>query len=306
MIAISVSDLHLSHRPPVFRSAEKDWYGVMERYLNQMFDLMDAHDCPALWAGDVFNHWNEPAELVNFVIRKIKDRKSLNTKYIVAVAGQHDCPYHRVEDLNRTALGTLEEAEAVYVMPYGEPLAIDDHAVVWGFSWKEEFKPCVKEKGIKDIALIHRYVWKHGHSFPGADDAGHVEIIRDQLRGFDVIVSGDNHKGFIDNGKQVICNTGGFIRRKSDEVDYKPMIGLIHESGTVTPHYLDCTEDVFLNPSELASIVKDGIDVSAFLAELNQLGDKAISFREAVEDCIRSQKVREEVATIILKAMEKQ
>ena len=302
VIALAVSDLHLSHRPPIARSSEKSWYGVMERYTDQLWTLKNKHNCPVLVAGDLFDHWNEPAELTNFIIKILRPFDG----DIYAIHGQHDTPFHRGQDLHRSAFWTLVESEIVKYLTESEWLRGNLH--VKGFSWGTPLtKNTEKEKDRVSVAVIHHYVWRDGHSHPGAKEEDHVENVRKQLQEFDVVVSGDNHSPFISNSKlPVMLNCGTFLRRKSDEIKYCPQVGLIHDDGSVSPHYLDTSEDVFLRTSELAKIIKEGVDVSQFLEELNQLGDKAINFREAVEECLRSKEIREEVATIVLKAMEKQ
>ena len=52
--AILVADIHLSHSPPVARSAEENWYEAMARPLNQLRNLAEKWRAPVICAGDVF------------------------------------------------------------------------------------------------------------------------------------------------------------------------------------------------------------------------------------------------------------
>lgn len=52
LVAVLVSDIHLSQKPPVARSAEGSWYQAMQRQLAEVKRV--AKGAPVLCAGDVF------------------------------------------------------------------------------------------------------------------------------------------------------------------------------------------------------------------------------------------------------------
>src|SRR4051812_16800052 len=64
---ITCSDLHLREDTPLARK-EKDWYGVMARYLGQLGAVAYKFRSPIVYAGDIFHRWNSSAELINFAI----------------------------------------------------------------------------------------------------------------------------------------------------------------------------------------------------------------------------------------------
>src|SRR4051812_12555947 len=63
------SDIHLSHKPPIARSAEPCWYSAMQRQLDELRSVALELDVPIFVAGDIFDRWNPPPELINFAIR---------------------------------------------------------------------------------------------------------------------------------------------------------------------------------------------------------------------------------------------
>src|SRR5574340_1610341 len=76
-VAILCSDIHLSHRPPLARACEDDWYGVQAGYLQQVFTLAGdvgkprgMRGVPIVIAGDIFDKPQPPVELVNFALRQ--------------------------------------------------------------------------------------------------------------------------------------------------------------------------------------------------------------------------------------------
>ena len=55
----------------------------MQRSLEQIRDLQKEFDCPVICAGDIFDKWNSPPELINFAYDNLPE--------IYAIPGQHDC-----------------------------------------------------------------------------------------------------------------------------------------------------------------------------------------------------------------------
>src|SRR3990172_3116798 len=101
-IAILTADWHLSHKPPIFRSTEPDWYAAMQRPLDEIISLSVIHHCPVLCAGDIFHKWNSPPELINFVMSQADCTK-------LTIAGQHDLPNHNFREIERSAYWTLDK-----------------------------------------------------------------------------------------------------------------------------------------------------------------------------------------------------
>lgn len=286
VIAILTADWHLSHRPPVFRSAEPDWKRAMARPLRELGNLATNLGAPIIIAGDIFDQWNSPAELINFAIRRMP-------ALCYAIPGNHDLPMHRLADRCKSAYYTLYLANAINDLADlawpnpGERLALHP------FQLNEPLKPLrkKKERRVINLAVIHKYVWMTGHSFPGAPPEAHVSKVRAELAGYDAILSGDNHRGFLSHrlrhkqGKvPPFLNAGSLMVRKSDERDYKPSVGLLHKNGTITRHFLDTSEDKYLEVSgeQARSLTEGGLDLAAFVSELEELGDNDLNFTEAV------------------------
>ena len=99
-IAILCSDLHLSLTKPACR-ADKDWMEVQAHYLKQLEDT--AGNLPIFCAGDIFDRWNAPPELINFALRNLPDD-------MLCVPGQHDLPNHRLDEKHRSGYGVLSNA----------------------------------------------------------------------------------------------------------------------------------------------------------------------------------------------------
>ncbi len=274
-IAILCADLHLSHAPPTARSAEKDWYVAMARPLREVKLLAANLDVPVLCAGDVFHKWNSPPELINFAIDELPKMR--------AIPGQHDMPHHNYEDIRQSAYWTLVKAGKVSNLPWGTWTGLNKFWIS-PFRFGVEFGPLSMDKGGGlRIALVHRYLWtdKIG-GFPGAPAESNLKAMREQLKGYDVAVFGDNHQQFgVRSGDCTVWNCGCLIRRSIAERDYRPAVGLLKADGKVEAHRLDTSEDKWVDelPEEGERKV-EGLD--EFLSTLDSMAASSLDFGEAM------------------------
>lgn len=296
VIAIFCSDLHLSAKPPLIRAEEKDWFGAMKYQLDQLSDMTEKHKAPIYCAGDVFDRWNSSPELINFALE--------NLPIMFAIPGQHDMPLHSWELLERSAFRTLVKAKKIFEMPPREPHALDNNFFVYGYPWGIPIeRPKLAEPWkFNTIALIHEYTWIPGHSYPGASDENMAS--KSKYEGWHSVVCGDNHKGFLTKcGDTQVLNCGGFMRRKSDEIDYKPQVGLLLSTGEIKIHYLDTSKDV-ISETVKADSVKDECDLSEFIQGLSKLDHADMDFKEAVKQVLDKGKFKQSVVELIMGAME--
>jgi DNA repair exonuclease SbcCD nuclease subunit len=302
VIAILCADIHLQHRPPIWRSAESDWYKAMKRPLTELCELQEKYQCPVLCAGDIFDKWNSPAELINFAMTNLP--LSMH-----CIPGQHDMPEHHPEEIYRSAYASLELADKIITV---EEQIISPDIFIQGFPFGIQIKPEPRPTKMIKIALIHEYVWIGKHKYPTAPkeaelsrDNTHNKIYNGKLYGYDIIVYGDNHKGFSTKiGKTTIWNCGTLMRRHSDEIDYKPRVGLLHSNGTIKPHYLDRSQDKYLEISQ--DTKPEELDMETLYNELKRLQTKDYNFPEEIIKYCRAKKVSKEITEVLIQAMEQE
>jgi len=308
-IAILTADWHLSHKPSIFRSAEPDWYAAMQRALDEIFRLSDLYNCPILCAGDIFHKWNSPPELINFVM-------GLPSSPIISIAGQHDLPNHNFSEIKRSAYWTLVSGNIINRIDIETP-HVWGQMGIYGFSYGSPLKPLPKNEASKliNVALVHDYVWTAavGCSYPNAPKdkelktMSYSKYLRDgKYYGYDVIVYGDNHRGFKRHiGQTTIFNCGSLMRRNSDEVNYQPQVGLLMSDGSVTPHFLDTSQDKCLPIEEAKKKEQEEeLDMEKLAAELHKLGSTALDFAAALKSYCEANGVNERVKKILLEAMD--
>jgi predicted phosphodiesterase len=298
IIAVLCADIHLSHTPPVARSVEPDWYTAQERILEQLVVLARDNKVPIYVAGDIFDRWNPPVELVNFLIEFIKEREAV----IHAIPGQHDLPYHDKNQVFKSAYRTLVLSGVVSTLTPG---VFSDRANVMGAHYDEIPKLSKKVKKGLNVAVCHKYVWMNSdNSYPGAPVEGSVKTLAKKLKGFDVAIFGDNHIGFdCKVGDITIYNCGCLIPRKMDERRTKPSVGFLYENGTVTREYLDTSKDLWIDVED--AINPEVVGMRDFIDGLKNLESDSFDFREEVERYIADNKVERRVADLVLESMGK-
>ena len=279
------------------RSAEPDWFKAMAWPLEQLACLSETYDAPIVYAGDIFDRWNASAEVINFALENLPPGYS--------VPGQHDLPNHNYEEIHKSAYWTLVKSGVLTDLVPGEPVLINDRLVAHGFPWGYPPRPINRPGNQIDLAVVHAFVYNtRENAYPGVCDTSRASVARSALMGFDVAAYGDNHRGFIDTGKGVtICNCGGFMRRKTDERDYCPGVGLLLEDGTVKRHYLDTTKEAFIELTEAEERVGKVLDMTEFVDGLAELGaGTGLEFDEAVKRFLDTNKTKRRVREIVLEA----
>jgi DNA repair exonuclease SbcCD nuclease subunit len=309
VLAACLSDLHLSHRPPLARSCEEDWYRVQHYYLAQVERIRSQYNVPCLLAGDIFHSWKEPSECVNFALKRLP-------RECLGIPGQHDLPYHRYDDIDRTPYWTLVASKRLVNLVPWEDYVLRPHGKAYlriaAFPWGIPLRAADRPRGGNDVlvALAHKYVWADGKTcYPGAEDKDKVESLArvGVFQGYDALVFGDNHKGFLVGGGAkgpTVYNCGTFIRRRADEYNFSPRVGLLLADGNIEVLPLDTTRDVFLGAVEELQKGAPG-DLQAFIGGLEALEDSGANFREAVERAMEAAGTRASVRNIVLESIEK-
>jgi len=309
VIAVLCSDIHLSHIPPVARSAEPNWYEAQGRMLKQLKETAkDYGDVPILCTGDIFHRYNPPPELINWAIKHLPK--------MYAVCGQHDLPYHDYNEKSRSAYMTMVLTENVIDVSAWEGGSIvkDNNLInyisIWGVPWAAPIEFADKSfRNSSNVLLCHKYIWirKHG-GYPGAPVEDLVDNMVEQLKGYDTAVFGDNHIPFTAMaGDCVVRNCGFLIPRTQNERDMLVEVGLLMEDGTVTVQKLDTSQDKWIDPDDTLEVFEDCKvwSMDEFIAELkNSADESSIDYKEAVERFIKDEKVDKQTADILYSALE--
>lgn len=300
-IAILCSDLHLGSLKPACR-AEEDWFAVQAEYLRQLKVAAEWHkDLDIVCAGDIFDRWNPSPETINFALKNLPKRRML------CVPGQHDLPNHRLDQVHRSGYGVLVEAGCIHDISGTTHQRPGSKLVSHGFAWGQEITPPTRtnDDGCVHLAVIHKYCFTNkSTSYPGAPETNKLGAFKEALRGYDAAVFGDNHKGFLAKSSGIdVMNTGGFIRRKSDEMSYQPTIGLLHSDGSIESVCLDVSKDKFAAGADKRDD-EAPVDMKEFIRSVEGLGEHGLNFKETVENYLRDSNEEKAVKQIIIEAIE--
>jgi hypothetical protein len=296
-IALLGSDLHLSHTCPVARMCEADWYEAMRRVLVFMSQWKQECDVPIILAGDIFHHYREPPELINFCIEHFPE--------MWAVPGQHDLPYHNIEHVHKSAYHTMCRVGRIHTLLPDEPAPLGVRSggsikrlVLHGFPWGaplQGLNALPGEDGTYAIAVCHHYVWMRGHEHPGATQDTYYETLRGKLEGFQLAHFGDNHSPFYSPGADPypgILNTGCLMRRRMDEAQHKPALCLLMSDGKVERLELpigdECIAATPANPTTPQSSAV--MDAAELMADLKDAGYVGTDFKLALRMTIQLNK----------------
>lgn len=301
-IAILCSDLHLRETVPPARSAEPDWFAAMERVLLQLRAAQEYHDdCPIILAGDLFHKATPPVGLVNWFI-------GLRIPHIYAIPGQHDLPYHALDDIKKSGYWTLVEAGAIKHLTEGKQhfLPAEARLVIYAFPWGVPIKlPENAPANSAKLAVIHHYIHDGGGTcHPGASPDDHVDAFADRLEGFDVALFGDNHCPFVaKSGECLVVNNGGMMLTKSDDRKGSPGYSLLYSDGTVERCIFDTSEDRWVEDSIAAETANASEIGHALIESLVNLSSATIDYREGIKQAIRTLSPSAGVQRVLLDAI---
>jgi hypothetical protein len=238
---------------------------------------MDAHAAPLVVAGDVFDRWNAGPEVINFALDHLPP--------CYAVPGQHDLPNHDYNAMGRSAYGTLVRAGHITNLGPRSRHYVNG-VYLFGHPWGHAIEPPAPlptnaQPGIR-LAVVHEYIWHtKATAYPGAPPAKRAAKRHRDLAGYDAAVFGDNHKGFLINRGRLF-NAGGMMRRRTDEVNYQPRYGLLHDDGTISAVPFDTSADVIDGAHSEAAAVETALDLTGFIAGLDGLGGVVGDYRSEV------------------------
>lgn len=294
--AILCSDLHLSHKAPVARMAEDDWYEAMRNVLEEIRAVQGT--LPIIFAGDLFDHWNSPPELISFALNNLPDK-------MYCIPGQHDLPYHSMENVNKSAYAVLVNAQKIHHIE--KPAEIGDGICLSPFHWGEDLRPLKASRHRQEIAMVHKYIWIKGKEYKSAPDTNQADSLAEKLIGYDIAVFGDNHNFFHLDGDPkneipAIFNGGGLMRRRIDEKGKKRCVGVLYSDNHIeTVNLKGADTDKFIEAKDHKI---DEPDFTEMIQAYQMLADKGLDFLEVVKRKINEPKLRKMVKDTLIELME--
>jgi len=307
--AILVSDLHLTESTPVSRT--DDYLAAQRGKLQFLQYLSDQNECPVLCAGDVFDHWKASPWLCSEAFLYLPHS-------FIGIPGQHDLPMHSLEHYSKSALSLVEIAAKesktrAFQILKGSTIFNKLHITGVPFG---ELKKFISERSFvqgqgqshgKKILMLHELIWQRKR--PAWDEGSWTdqEILESFNGYFDLILTGDNHIGFITRRKDLILvNPGSMMRKTADQEDYKPRCYLYYaKENEIRPAFFPI-EDGVHNREHIDRKREREDRVAAYIERMNTTWEIGLSFEKNLEVFFSENKVPRKIVELIWHYFEKE
>jgi DNA repair exonuclease SbcCD nuclease subunit len=282
--AILTSDWHLREDTPICRI--DNYWETQWKKVDFIKDLQQKYDCPILHAGDLFDYWKPSPYLLSETIKHLP-------KQFYTIYGQHDLPQHNLELMNKSGIYCLEKADKLETMDdvhYGkEPRGIS--SICCGLPTQK-------------ILIWHVMNYQGKKPWPDCPSPSSVKLMK-KYPNYDLIVTGDNHKSFVEEYEsRLLVNPGSLMRMDADQTDHKPCIYLWYaKTNTVEKVLLPFEPDV-ISREHIERVEKRNERIEAFVNRLNDDWEGTVSFEENLKRFEESNNIIPSVMNIIYKSIE--
>jgi len=297
--ALFIADLHLRENQPICRT--DDFKQTVVNKVNFLREVCNKHDIPLIISGDIFHHWKPSPSLIRMAINNMPD--------FIAIPGQHDLPQHSIDLYPQSGLAVLEAAGVAIVLKNKEgesyrpaydwgSLEFKDWEVV-GYPYGIEPKPSSHTKTKRVVCLIHELVTYTTQPFPDAE-AEKARGLLAKLKGYDLIVSGDNHQQFTfhHRGRSVI-NPGSVFRTDARQKKHQPKAYLWYGED-------NSFEEICI-PIDPKVVIQDHLKqkedkdkrIGAYIEKMNQNYDIKLDFKKNLNTHMRKNKVERNIKRVV-------
>lgn len=282
--AILTADWHLRATIPSCRKEEFESAQWKKVYF--ISTLQKKYNIPVLHAGDLFDIWKPPLELVSKANQYIP-------KDFFTIYGNHDLPQHNLELSYKCGIFNMYTSGKLKLLP--------------GIHWGQESDSMEYSLTLKNrkILVWHMMTYQGKKLYPGMKDSPAASIIR--KTNADLVLTGHNHQSFVEEYKgRLLVNPGCITRQESDQADFTPKVYLYYAfDNTVESIILPHEKGVVEKADDVK--VKEERDerINAFISKLNTQWDSTIDFDKNIERFLESNEITADVREWIYKALEK-
>jgi DNA repair exonuclease SbcCD nuclease subunit len=300
--AILSADWHLREDQP--EAWTEDYREALGDTLDFVNELQQEHECPILVAGDLFDRhggslrkWVSPG-FQRWVMEHLPQN-------IWCVPGQHDLPQHNINAYDKSCLAVLEEAGRIRVM-LDDSLSMAFNLHMRGFPYGAELTGPEKSEreSVPLIALVHAMTFRRRKPYPGCE-APNGNALMDQMKGFDLIVTGDNHQPFtVEKDGRLLVNSGSLMRMTAAQIDHEPRVYLWDaETNTVEPVFIPQREGA-LSRDHIEKMNERDDRIDAFVEALEDDVEIGLCFEDNLKSFLNSNKTNKAVQDIVWQAVE--
>jgi len=211
----------------------------------QIQDIAVEKDLPILCAGDFFHK----ATVSNKFLNDVMDTVAGSDAQWFTVAGNHDLPGHRFDNLHQSALGIMDYLGNFSVLR--SPYLFPDFTV-YPASWDQGIRSAKSQlAGTFDTDRIH-VLLTHFPVFQTVPVYEGPWMLADDFEdlcagyGYDLAVTGDTHRSFVHKGPFRDCdivNPGNIMRYDASmsQIEHEPSVYIWNSDMTYSRLCLDCS-----------------------------------------------------------------
>lgn len=272
MRAIITSDWHIRATRPRCRT-DADWMETQRKALKQIEQYAIKRHCDVFVVGDLFHsHSDTNFECISIIQDFALSLNGYGLK-VGLIAGNHDLPYHNIENIKRSAISILMSSTNIFY------ISDFDEKNISAPNFGEE----VDEK--------KRYVFEHRLVIPkdtGLDiGAITAEELLEEHRNAEWIFTGDYHENFhyVKNNRHVV-NPGCILRQVADAKDYQPVVAYVYtDEDEVEFLPIKDDEDV-IDDAYLTSQKERELRIESFVDKLKSTESISLDFIENVKNAL--------------------
>jgi DNA repair exonuclease SbcCD nuclease subunit len=280
---IATADWHLREDTPVCRM--DDFWSAQWAKVEFIRELQMEHDCPIFHAGDLFHQWKPSPYLLSECIQRLP-------KNFHVVYGNHDLPQHNLDLSKKSGMRTLVEAGTIHLM----------NECHWG---KIPENGSFFFPGVDLTVLVwHVFTYQGKSPWPGCTAMTGDQLLK-KYPGFDIIITGDNHKTFTaeDNGR-ILINPGSLSRQTADQDDHQPVVFLVYPEAPFYEKIRIPVNPGVVSREHLERTEERDERIDAFISQLNDDWKIALNFEDNLKRFADNNQIRQSVMNIVYAAID--
>lgn len=296
--AILVGDIHYRDSQPACR-LDDFWetQACKSSWLRELWDFYGRP--PILQPGDLFHHWKSSPRVINAVMQLLPPMITMPGN-----PGKHN--YFTADGLDRDALYTLFLSNSGWDVlfsvvqqktVFGKNFPITVSSVEWG----KDAESLQSSGSFPNVLITHRMILDG----PAAFDGEHGLDFLKRTKGYNLILTGHNHKPMVFvHKKRLLVNPGSFTRQTADET-HEPRVYLWYaKENEVKPVYVPIEKDV-MTREHIDSVKIPDQRIVAFVESLAEGKiDSTVRFVDNMMQFIQNPKLKQRVKDRLLEAID--
>jgi len=301
---VLTSDWHIRDDTPLCRTDDYEIAQIKKlSYIDEYMQSIDA--LMLLHAGDVCDKGRPVnSQMVESLILGYAPTK------IYGVPGNHDLPYHKLNNLKKSSLNVLIKAKQFIYLSSETPTPIiqESNCILYGFPYGTEMVHLTEDelKRYTDactcIAITHQLVFEKSIPYGVKKGVLAIDLLK-QFSEYKIILTGDNHQSFVvEHEGRYLVNPGSLLRMDADQVDHKPSL-YVWDGETIKREFIPIEEGVVSREHIEVKQERDG-RIDAYVERMNADYEVGLSFEKNIDTHLLKNKVRQNVEDKIREAIE--